>query len=171
MKKGFTIIEILVVVFIVGLMSAILVVNWRKNEQTYLVQRTAQEIAQNIRKAQDLALSGKKAGTVTPSFYGVFYDKNDINNYIIFGDTNNNGSYQSSDWHEIIALNSGIEIYQLSSGNNQSLTIKFSIPDGFTTIDPSATSATIGIRKIGTTCPSVSCKNIIITNTGQITIQ
>jgi len=62
MKKGFTVIEMLVVIFIIGVMSTVLVVNWRQNEKTYLVRRTAQEIAQSIRKAQDLALTGKKIG-------------------------------------------------------------------------------------------------------------
>lgn len=173
MKRGFTVIELLVVIFIVGIMSTILVVNWRKNEKTYLVRRTAQEIVQNIRKAQDLALTGKKIGTDdVPPYYGVYFDKQSTTQYIVFGDRNGNGTYQPEGQDvnvETSTLNPGVEIYNLSTGTK--LNVVFSVPDGFTTISGSVTQATISIRKVGATCPSSSCKNIIIKNTGQISIE
>lgn len=173
MKKGFTVIEMLVVIFIVGVMSTTLIVNWRKNEKTYLVRRTAQEIAQNIRKAQDMALTGKKIESEdVPLSYGVSFDKQNTSSYIIFGDKNGNGTYQPSDIDinvETSSLSPGVEIYSLSTGNK--LDIIFSIPDGFTAINPSTTEAVIGIRKTGASCPSSSCRNITIKNNGQISIQ
>jgi len=173
-KRAFTLIETLVVIFIIGVISAILVVNWKNNEKTYLVKRVAQEIVQNIRRAQDLALTTKN---IDPSAiilsYGISFNKNDKNNYTIFGDVNGNNSYQtpSSDaLVEVISINSEIEIYDASPGD-PNLDIVFSIPDGFTTITPASSSAEIDIRRVGATCPSISCKTIIVNNTGQITIQ
>ncbi|MDP2934746.1 MAG: type II secretion system protein, partial [bacterium] len=52
---GFTLIEALVVIFVIGTISSMMIVNWRKNESQYQLQRAAQEIMQNIRKAQDFA--------------------------------------------------------------------------------------------------------------------
>lgn len=172
-SKGFTIIEMLVIIFIIGIISTTLVVNWRRNEKRYLVQRVAQEIAQNIRKAQDLALTSKKiSGQEMPYGYGVFFSKDSNNFYIIFGNIADDKKYQTSDiLVENVELDSQIQIDSLSSGQNNDLNILFSIPDGFTSFDPTGTSATIVIKKIGTTCPSVSCKSIIVKDTGQINIQ
>jgi type II secretory pathway pseudopilin PulG len=165
----------MVVIFIIGIMSAILVVNWRKNEKTYLIQRMAQEIAQNIRKAQDLALTSKKySGQPVPdSSYGIHFSINTPTSYFIFGDKNKNETYQQSDFKidNGVSMLSGAQIDNLSAGNN--LDITFSIPDGFTYINGSQAtlSTTIRIKKTGAACPSISCRSIIIKNTGQISIQ
>lgn len=171
-RRGFTLIELLIVIAVIGVISTMLVVNWRKNEKQYQLQRTAQEIVQNIRKAQDMALNSYKHEEGLPANYGIYFDKNDENSYIVFGDINSTYTYQG-DPPDIevddISIEAGIEIYSLSSGN-QSLHITFSLPDGFTNIVPFADSATIVIKKTGKTCPSEDCKNIIIRRTGQVTI-
>jgi len=183
-RRGFTLIEILVVVFIVGLLSTILVVNWRNNEKMYLIQRTAQEIAQNIRIVQDMALAGKTFGSGTgtclsvPCYsYGVNFSMSTKNNYINFGDKNNNNTYQeppSDLFIETIVIDPGIEIYSLSPVSGNVLNIVFSVPDGFVTINNNSiiTSAVIKIRKVGTTCAQVrNCKTITVTKTGEIKIE
>lgn len=168
---GFTLIEIMVTIFIIAMVSSIMVVNWRKNEKRYQLQMAVQGIIQNIRKAQDMALTGKKIGSEdVPPSYGVYFDKQDADNYIIFGDKNGNNTYQPADDISIdnISIESGVEI-SLPMGPN--LNITFSLPDGFTIIKPSAVSATIIVKKTGATCPSSDCKSIIIRNTGQIITQ
>jgi len=169
--SGFTVLEMLIVTFIIGVMSTVLIVNWRKNEKTYLVRRTAQEMAQNIRKAQGLALTGKKiSGQIVPVSYGVFFNKYINNAYKIYGDKNNDKKYQDSDiLVEEIKLDSQVQIDSLSSGQRD-LNIVFSIPDGFTRFDPLDVSATIVIKKVGVTCPSTSCRTITVRDTGQISV-
>jgi prepilin-type N-terminal cleavage/methylation domain-containing protein len=175
-RNGFTLIEVMAVVFIVGLMSVILVVNWRKNENRYQLQRTAQEIAQLIRKAQNLALVGKQmywppSGlSIIPNSYGVHFEKQSPTLYFIYGDHIGNDGYQSPEdipetytWTE-----SGIEISSVGGGNT--LDLFFNIPDGDIGFFPNGSSATITIRRVGKTCPS-NCKDITITSTGQISIQ
>lgn len=174
-NRGFTLVEMLVVIFIIGIISTILIVNWRKNENQYKLQRAAQEIAFNIRKAQEMALNGRKCsdGEVPNSSFGVNFDNATINSYTIFCDRNDNNMYQtpSADlFVETISIESGIIIHSLSSGA-QDLDIAFSLPDSFTVINPQAASpATITIKKTGATCPSVNCKNIIVKKTGEISI-
>src|SRR4030042_4251546 len=92
---GFTMVEMLVVIFIIGIISSILIVNWRRNENQYQLQRAAYGLAQSIRKAQEMALNGSKHTGVMPNkAYGVhFY--NGQNYYRIFSDQNNNNTYQS----------------------------------------------------------------------------
>ena len=170
-SSGFTLIEILVVVSVIAIISTYLIVNWRKNEKRYQVQFAAQELVQNLRKAQDMALSGKKypGETTVPSAYGIYFNLSTKNSYLIFGDKNGNNTYQGGDiLVETILLETGIEIYSLPAST---LNTVFSIPDGFAIITPSAASATIVIRKSGYSCPSKFCKSIIIKNTGEISIQ
>ena len=171
-RQGFTLIELLIVIAVIGTISSMLVVNWRKNEKQYQLQRATQEIVQNIRKAQDMALNSYKHEEGFPTNYGIYFDKNDENSYIIFGDMNNTYTYQGDppDMRvDDISIETGIEIDSLSSGN-QDLHITFSLPDGFTNIKPTANSAIIVIKKTGKTCPSKDCKNIIIKRTGQVTV-
>lgn len=186
MKKAFTLAEILVVIFIIGLMSAMMVVNWRNNEKSYLVRRVAQELAQDIRRAQDMALSGKVYNSNPYENYGINLSTATKQNYIVFGDVNKNKIYQSSSSDlavETVLIDSNVEIsglaYVKTSAQTSTsvLNIVFSVPDGFVTINDSnqnrnADSAIITIKKTGTTCPSsINCKIITITNMGQITIQ
>lgn len=169
-KKGFTLIEALVVVFIIGLISAVLIVNWRKNEKQYQVQRTAQEIVQNIRRAQDMALNSFKyqEDDGVPDNYGVYFDKTMANSYIIFADENGNNKYNGGEDMETVSIDSGVEINSLSS--EPKLHITFSLPDAFTIINPAAVSATVTIKKSNGICPQ-NCKSIIIRNTGQVSIE
>jgi len=194
-KQGFTLAEVLTVTFIIGLLSSILVVNWRNNEKMYLVQRVAQEIVQNVHTAQSLALAGKTYGPGTGSepcldypcpYYGVNFST--ATKYTVFGDKNGNKTYETppSDLRigvDDIFIDPNVEIYSLSCVKNgiitiitppHSLGILFSVPDGFTIIntDPTISSAIIGVRKINTTCAQTkNCKIITITNTGGITVQ
>lgn len=174
-RRGFTLIEVLVVIFVIGVISSIVVSGWRRNEKKYQLQMAAQMVVQNIRKAQDMALAGKAYGGQLPNYsYGIYFRKTDPSYYVIFGDKNGNNTYQPADEGGLdikvdhITMESGIETALLTS---QSLNIVFTIPDGFTIITPSATSATIIVKRTGATCPSSDCKNVVVRNTGQVTIQ
>lgn len=62
-RRGFTFIEILVVIFITALLSTLILVNYRSGQQRYAVNSAAQKMAADLRRAQNLALSG----TLMPS--------------------------------------------------------------------------------------------------------
>ena len=169
-------IEMLVVIFVVGLLSAMLANNWRKQEKQYQLQRAAQTIVQSIRKAQGFALNGSQMfweptnQMEVPKSYGIHFTKGN-QTYFIYGDMIGNIGYQNpEDIPETYTqIEAGIQIGSLGGGTD--LDVTFSIPDGFVDFFPSGTSATITIKKTGTTCPSRNCKKIIIRNTGEISIQ
>jgi prepilin-type N-terminal cleavage/methylation domain-containing protein len=173
---GFTLIEVLVVTAVIGVISSIMVVNWRKNEGQYQLQRAAQEIVQNIRKAQDFALSGKRilwtpTGEWKVPDYGVYFRR--LNpTYFLYVDVIGNDGYQSPE--DLIdtttLIETGIEISSFGGGSN--LSIIFEVPDGFIRFYPSGGAfRTITVRKTGKSCPSINCRNIIIRETGEISIQ
>lgn len=168
-KNAFTLIELLIVVFIIALVSSILVINMRKGERQYQVQLEAQVIAQSIRKAQDMALSSFRYKNEIPYSYGVFFEKQSPSSYRIFADKNGNKRYDAPDDSvEVVDIEQGVEIDSLSSEPRVHIT--FSLPDGFTSITPLAGSAIITIKKTGGNCPG-DCKDIVIERTGRVSIQ
>lgn len=175
-KKGFTLIEALVVIFVIGTISSMMIVNWRKNESQYQLQRVAQEIVQNIRKTQDFALSGKRifwapTGEWKVPDYGIYFQR--LNpTYFIYVDVIGNDGYQSPEdlIETTTRVEAGIEISSFGGGNN--LSVIFEVPNGFVRFYPSGgTSRTITIRRIGKSCPSIYCRSIIVRTTGEISIE
>lgn len=160
-KNGFTIFEVLVVIFIIGLLSTILIVGMRGGEKKYQLKIAAQEIAQNIRKVQDMALNIREHGSTVYN-YGAYFRTSTPTSYILFADTNNNNRYDNGETIETIDMKSGTQIDSISHEPN--LYITFSIPDGFTTIRPIGGTATIEIKGNG------AVKTIEITESGQISV-
>jgi len=71
-RAGFTLIELLVVIFIVSLLSGSALVIYRNGQQRYEVSTSLQQLVANLRLVQNMALSGKKAGSVMPVGYGLY---------------------------------------------------------------------------------------------------
>jgi len=175
-QKGFTLVEILVVTAVIAIISSIMIVNWRKNEGQYQLQRAAQEIAQTIRKAQDYALSGNRmfwsptGEWVVPRYYGVHFER-DNPTFFIYGDWIGNEGYQNPEdiQETYVTLETGIQFDSFGGGNT--LDIMFNLPDGITSFSKSGDYVTITIKRTGKTCPSVYCRNIIVRKTGEVVIQ
>lgn len=173
-KKGFTLIELLVVIAIVSITASIMVVNFRKGGETGNLQRTAQQIIQNIRKAQNMALSSVKHNGEIYDYYGVYFDKligpNKPGPYAYYVFASNNQIYNNPDEKvgPTIELEKGIKIDSISTGNR--LDITFNPPYAFVEFNPTTTEATITIKKEGGTCPQ-DCRYIIINDKGWMSIK
>jgi len=91
--KGFTLVELLVVMAIIVVISTIALVNYRVGEKSFSLDESAVLLAQNLRRAQEMALSSKEfQGSVPRGGYGV-YLQTDNDFYIIFADCDNNQQY------------------------------------------------------------------------------
>lgn len=96
MNKGFTMVEFLVVMFIIGILSSVLFFNWKSGEEMFALQSSAYKLAQNIREAQEMAMSAKicaVCGGIVPPRYGIYTHSPDpdSNFYRLFADINNDG--------------------------------------------------------------------------------
>ena len=85
-EKGITIIELAVVIFIVGLFAVISISDFPKIQKGFALSRTAHKLAQDIKRAQDLSLSGVRVFEPTYG-YGVYLSAGKLE-YVIYDDIN-----------------------------------------------------------------------------------
>lgn len=98
-KKGFTILEVMVVVTIVSLIASVVIFSYRQFTEKLALSAATQEIAIAVRQAQTYGRSVKevkKGGGDFNTPYGVAFDISTADTrsyYILFTDNNNNGVY------------------------------------------------------------------------------
>ena len=85
LKKGATLVEIIVVIFIIALFSSILIANFPRIEKQFSLSRAAYKMAQDIRRAEDMGLSG--VATQGAKGYGIYFDLSSPTSYILYADT------------------------------------------------------------------------------------
>lgn len=97
MKKfqfsGFTLIELMVVISIILILSAMIIPSYRQRAEILSLDRSANKLAQDLRRAQEMATAVREfQGIIPPGGYGIYLKRGD-NFYILFADCNNNQRY------------------------------------------------------------------------------
>jgi len=93
-NKGFTLVELMVVSGIIIFMTAFVLINYRAGGQQLALNRSAHKLAQDIRRAQEMAMSAaicELCGDIVPPRYGIYIAEPDSNptSYTLFADTGN----------------------------------------------------------------------------------
>lgn len=73
LNKGFTLIEVLVAVFIIGTLSAAMLFSFGKGQEGAMLTRAAAALESDIRRAQILAVTSRDFEGSPPCGYGVHY--------------------------------------------------------------------------------------------------
>lgn len=112
-SKGFTLVEILIVVSIVIVLSVIVLTNYEFGGYQFALQRSAYKLSQDLRRAQEMAMSSKTFGSSVPAGgYGIYLEhQTDI--FILFADINNNGHYETNELVETLELEESTQISQI----------------------------------------------------------
>ena len=131
-RAGFSMIELLVVMFIISLISAITLANYRGGQRKYILTQSVQKLVSDIRKAQNMALGGFEISN-NYNGYGVHIDEDD-SYYIIYGDKNNTTYQPSDDIIETISLPENIRIQSVSPAAGK-MSIFFEPPQPITYLD------------------------------------
>ncbi len=76
-RRGFTLVEIMIVVVIVGMMATLSVTNFQAGQEDDALRIGVLRIADQLRVAQNYAQTGIHAGTATARAYGVYIKKPD----------------------------------------------------------------------------------------------
>jgi prepilin-type N-terminal cleavage/methylation domain-containing protein len=94
MKRGFTIIELLVAISIFIVVTGLVVANFRRGARSDELKIAAAGLANTLRRAQTMALAGETINGALPlGGYGVYVTLDTPNRYIIFADRNNDKIY------------------------------------------------------------------------------
>lgn len=186
-NKGFTIVELMAILFIIALISFIVLANYRRGEKQYILNSQAQALAQFIREAQNRALgSAVEKGEIPSGGYGVAFLNTSEPPYlpILYADLNDNRKYDGNDeFIKYFDLNPIIEISTICGATDtqgcvalSKLYINFSPPEPITEI--TGIVGTSDIRGYATISiglrpkdKSLSERFIDVYNTGSINIR
>ncbi len=165
-NKGFTLIEMLVVIAIIAVISGVIVVNFRESSDIHKLQRSAQIVVQGIREAQNMSLSSTEIDGEVYNYYGVHFNKQNPTSFYIYA--SENMVYNSGEEVKTIELETEVVIDSLSGGNK--LGMAFIPPYSFIEFNPSASEGWIVIKLEGADCPSNECRCITANDKGWISI-
>jgi prepilin-type N-terminal cleavage/methylation domain-containing protein len=111
-KKGYTLLELIVVIAIFSMVTSSLVMNYRGSTRAVLLNTLAHRIVSEFRQAQTYALGNvDKTSNFLP--YGVFASTNNTSSIIFFGDTSKNKKYEAGELVETLRFNTGNVITKL----------------------------------------------------------
>jgi len=99
-NKGFTLIEILIVISIIVILSIFVFVNYRTGQRELALERATNKLVQDLRYIQKMALELTVVpGTdIAPSGgYGIYIDIQSPTQYILFADCDKNREYTTNE--------------------------------------------------------------------------
>jgi len=168
MKKGFTLIEVLIVLAIIFILTSTTFPFYRTAQRQYIIENAAQKLAQDIRRVEEMAMAAKERPGAPVNFqrgYGIRLQTNS-SNYILFADLNNNRNYDPGEEIEISSLGENVRITNLSP--DSPLTIVFLPPDPQAIITPSTSLATITLSLLGS---STFQRRVVVNAIGLIYVE
>ena len=167
-EKGFTLIELLIVISIALLLFGSILVDFKGGEDSLSLQRSADALAQNIRKASTMAMSGQEFGVpskIQKGGYGIYLDTDEANNkgYVLYGNENaDETAYTTSPQSnhiDDIDLEKGVKIKEMKLDGTVTdyASINFQAPDPIVSISNNKNLAII------TLCLEQECDTKIAT--------
>ncbi len=87
LSKGFTLIELMVVLAIVAVVTSIVLNNQSSFNKTLVLANTAYDIALTLRSAQTYGLGSRGVGAAANVGYGVHFVRGDADSFTFFADT------------------------------------------------------------------------------------
>lgn len=169
MSKAFSLIELLVITAIIIILTALVVPNYRGGDEQLALQRSASKLAQDIRRAQEMAMSSKRVSGTVPYGFGIYFNISSPASYILFADKDNSHHRNVGDADlETIALESKIIISSLFPASNFS--VFFAPPDPTVWINGFSSGVTAQIT-LSIVNDAISNKIVSVNNAGLIFIQ
>lgn len=156
-QSGFTLVELMVIIFISVMMTVLTLVNFSGARGQYKAEQTARQLVSDLRRVQNMALAGKVAMSGVARGYGVYIES--ASRYILFYNTDFSVVYDTASIDmQVVNLNS-------VALNSISKNIFFVPPDPTVYIDgvsPASLSVTVSSNGLS--------KIVLVNTTGNIDI-
>ena len=118
-KGAITLSEMLVVVAIIGILAAVMLINYPATKKQLAFQRAASKLVQDIRRAQEMAMAAEEvSGSVPAGGYGIYLTTDSQTSYILFADQGSPPNYRYGSGEQIgsnINFESGVKIKTLDA--------------------------------------------------------
>lgn len=177
MKKGFTLLELMVTVSIMVIILSIMVFNFSKTDNKTVLAQIAYGVALNIRQAQVNSISVKSVGGVFENGYGVHFAVGDkyVNFYVDKNGTIKETGLDNGSSIEEIKIPNGYQISDICDGESCSISsadVTFWRPDPSARLtSPDGNTLYGGPLKIELSSDNGSIsKHVKIYRSGQISI-
>lgn len=141
-QKGFSLIELMIVISIVGIASSIVITQYSSKRNSKALFLGAKQVVNDVRMAQNYAFGTLDFGGVNPSGgYGIRFSE-DSNSYIIFGDKSvapaiPNKEYDAGENFQTMNLPDSVKVTSLKIGaiSHNNVDVIFTPPYGEVYID------------------------------------
>lgn len=181
--RGFTLIELIVVVGILALLTTIILANHQRFGGQVLLRNFAYDVGLSIREAQVYGIAVKRFGTDEyDAGYGIYFNKATPTEYVLFADiypSPGNGAYDAGQGELVktIAIQRGFQIDNLCATSASTETCGLNILNiHFKRPEPDAfiKSGSGGLRERGRIVlesPRGDQISVVVEATGQIAVQ
>ncbi len=184
---GFTMLEAVVVLALLAIIAGIVIANFPALNQRIAIQRSSQELALALRRAQSMALAVRQVqtpgGIQVPPAFGVYVTRSDPARYLIFADLRlggvNDRRYRAGDdvVVESLSFPPGITITDLRSDVDSAnavqdaLNVVFTVPEATVSISNASVSVGSSGRVILGSFALTYTRNVTARISGQISNQ
>lgn len=174
MKNGFTLVEVLAAISIIGILSTVILFNYRTGQNRASLTRAAAALEADLRNSQNLAVASSELGGSIPCGYGLHYI--DSRNYSIYGGRLGGAANCQTSNHN---FRSGTDsVYQDKKIIEEKIVFKNLFPDIF--FEPPDPAIYINDNRAAGVSTTLElclesdlavCRNLIIDTAGRIIIQ
>lgn len=169
--RGFSILEVLISIAIVGVITGIIVLKYGAFNNLILLKNQAYEIALDLRDIQARALSAMGNNVQFRDGYGVYFTTAETDEYLLFVDLNDNDLYNPGEEIETRRIDSRFRLARLCNGttcNLSTLSVVFRRPN-FDAIMNHGAVAEGRVQISGVT--GSSTRTVVVNVAGQISVE
>jgi type II secretory pathway pseudopilin PulG len=186
-ESGLTMVELLTVVSIILILSAVVFGNYQVGNNTQALDRAAQKLAQDFRRVNEMSVSGQEM-TSTINAYGIYFNKTDVaspsnsKTYIVYKNTKNGTDYQYNSSNpnadtisQTISMEAGIKICDIldNAASVTTISIGFVPPEPVVFMGANSTGheVTIKLGAVSDNCASTAkFKFVRINHVGRVDV-